>query len=147
MALFALIISIITLIISIVVALSTIKNHKKQNIVNGQQKEINDLILANHLEQSESNKKAEIHVSIINKKLRIRNIGKNTAKNLNIIILDDNDGYFIIEDDIFPLNLASENQLEILVSLGLGSPYKFRLQATWDDSFSKNRSEIIEFMR
>ncbi len=52
-----------------------------------------------------------------------------------------------IFDDKFPINLKPRENLTILVSSYLGGPSKYTVTVTWDDDFSKNRTETFDIAR
>lgn len=117
-------IAILALIISVIALLKDI---------------IKDIIQKN--EETINNRKAIITARIINKELIISNIGKASAKNIQILI-DDKEinqslfGAFSRQKD-FSL-LTSNNSIGIKYMGGLDTKRNYKIRIMWEDDYSKN---------
>ncbi|MCK4115384.1 hypothetical protein [Acinetobacter radioresistens] len=136
-------ISGIALLVSIIVAWFSIVNYRDQSI-------INQLVIQREKETAREGNQARIHIAYVNEgrspKLKISNIGKSEARNL-MFLPDKSHANDFIFDDKFPINLKPRENLTILVSSYLGGPSKYTVTVTWDDDFSKNRTETFDIAR
>lgn len=107
---------------------------------------IKDIIQKN--KETINNKKAIITARIINKELIISNIGKSSAKNIQILV-DDKEinqslfGAFSRQKD-FSL-LTSNNSIGIKYINGLDTKRNYKIKIMWEDDYSKNnvKEDII----
>lgn len=107
---------------------------------------IKDVIQKN--EEAINNRKAIITARIINKELIISNIGKASAKNIQILV-DDKEinqslfGAFSRQKD-FSL-LTSNNSIGIKYIDGLDTKRNYKIKIMWEDDYSKNnvKEDII----
>lgn len=107
---------------------------------------IKDVIQKN--EEAINNRKAIITARIINKELIISNIGKASAKNIQILV-DDKEinqslfGAFSRQKD-FSL-LTSNNSIGIKYIDGLDIKRNYKIKIMWEDDYSKNnvKEDII----
>lgn len=107
---------------------------------------IKDIIQKN--KETINNRKAIITARIINKELIISNIGKSSAKNIQILV-DDKEinqslfGAFSRQKD-FSL-LTSNNSIGIKYINGLDTKRNYRIKIMWEDDYSKNnvKEDII----
>lgn len=107
---------------------------------------IKDIIQKN--KETINNRKAIITVRIINKELIISNIGKSSAKNIQILV-DNKEinqslfGAFSRQKD-FSL-LTSNNSIGIKYINGLDTKRNYKIKIMWEDDYSKNnvKEDII----
>ena len=107
---------------------------------------IKDIIQKN--KETINNRKAIITVRIINKELIISNIGKSSAKNIQILV-DNKEinqslfGAFSRQKD-FSL-LTSNNSIGIKYINGLDTKRNYKIKILWEDDYSKNnvKEDII----
>ena len=107
---------------------------------------IKDIIQKN--KETINNRKAIITVRIINKELIISNIGKSSAKNIQILV-DNKEinqslfGAFSRQKD-FSL-LTSNNSIGIKYINGLDTKRNYKIKIMWKDDYSKNnvKEDII----
>lgn len=107
---------------------------------------IKDIIQKN--KENINNRKAIITARIINKELIISNIGKSSAKNIQILV-DDKEinqslfGAFSRQKD-FSL-LTSNNSIGIKYINGLDTKRNYKIKIMWEDDYSKNnvKEDII----
>lgn len=107
---------------------------------------IKDIIPKN--KETINNRKAIITVRIINKELIISNIGKSSAKNIQILV-DNKEinqslfGAFSRQKD-FSL-LTSNNSIGIKYINGLDTKRNYKIKIMWEDDYSKNnvKEDII----
>ena len=107
---------------------------------------IKDIIQKN--KETINNRKAIITVRIINKELIISNIGKSSAKNIQILV-DNKEinqslfGAFSRQKD-FSL-LISNNSIGIKYINGLDTKRNYKIKIMWEDDYSKNnvKEDII----
>lgn len=107
---------------------------------------IKDIIQKN--KETINNRKAIITARIINKELIISNVGKSSAKNIQIL-LDDKEinqslfGAFSRQKD-FSL-LTSNNSIGIKYINGLDTKRNYKIKIMWEDDYSKNnvKEDII----
>ena len=107
---------------------------------------IKDIIQKN--KENINNRKAIITARIINKELIISNIGKSSAKNIQILV-DDKEinqslfGAFSRQKD-FSL-LTSNNSICIKYINGLDTKRNYKIKIMWEDDYSKNnvKEDII----
>ena len=107
---------------------------------------IKDIIQKN--KENINNRKAIITARIINKELIISNIGKSSAKNIQILV-DDKEinqslfGAFSRQKD-FSL-LTSNNSIGIKYINGLDTIRNYKIKIMWEDDYSKNnvKEDII----
>ena len=107
---------------------------------------IKDIIKKNR--ETANNKKAIITSRIINKELIISNIGKSSAKNIQILV-DNKEinqslfGAFSRQKD-FSL-LTSNNSIGIKYINGLDTKRNYKIKIMWEDDYSKNnvKEDII----
>lgn len=97
-------------------------------------------LLQNNKEKT-NNKKAIINARVINKELIISNIGKASAKNIQILIDDEEInktlfGPFSRNID-FSL-LTTNNSIGIKYMVGLDTKRNYKIKIMWEDDFSKN---------
>lgn len=141
----------LALFVSMIVALFTIKNYREQSRILIQQERLNELLLKKENQNELEEKCARFHVAIVkignSSKLRVSNIGKNEARNVSISFDNLHENYFVYEDNLFPLDLKSNCKFEILLSLGWGSPSKFKVYISWDDDFKTSNNESFTITR
>ncbi len=107
---------------------------------------IKDIIQKN--KETINNRKAIITARIINKELIISNVGKSSAKNIQILV-DDKEinqslfGAFSRQKD-FSL-LTSNNSIGIKYINGLDTKRNYKIKIMWEDDYSKNnvKEDII----
>ena len=124
-------IAILALIISVITLLKEI---------------INDIIQKN--KETINNRKAIITVRVINKELIISNIGKASAKNIQILV-DDKEinqslfGAFSRQKDFSLLTI--NNSIGIKYTCGLNTKRNYKIKIMWEDDYSKNnvKEDII----
>ncbi|MBQ5174505.1 hypothetical protein C6378_03750 [Acinetobacter pittii] len=145
------IIALLALIFSIIGGIFTFINSLKQNKINNQQETINKYILEREEQNHALEKKAQLHLSIINfgkdKKLRISNIGKNDARNIFIEFQENQAHVFSFSDDLFPIELKPMGKIDIVMSQYIGCPTKYNITAQWDDDFKEENKETFIIAR
>ena len=113
---------------------------------------MNALLLRKETSEAESNKKADFDASIINsgnnnKKLKIWNKGKATAKNIHLSCLEENCILSKKEiERIFPLeSLKPSQSVELVVIIYIGMQiYKLPIQIICDDELQQDNEKVVQ---
>ena len=147
------IISLIALLFSIIIGYFTVKQYKEQSKINQQIHQLNTYLLLNEKSSSQENLQAKLHATKISigklKKLRISNIGKHDAHNLQIHIEENDLEFFDLNtmNSQFPLSLKPHAKTDILMSdetFSFTHNPRIKITLTWNDGFQQNRSEVFD---
>lgn len=145
----ALVVSVYTIISSEV---KSKKNVKEQKVIKDEQDMLRKLILEKETKSAINEMKAELGARIINPssnryRLKIYNKGKVEARNIEIHFPDNDCNEYLAMSEVkakFPYELLrSQQAVEIIASIHLGSKTKYRIKLTWDDDYQ--RGNEIDF--
>ncbi|MGK0447482.1 MAG: hypothetical protein ACJA2M_001256 [Polaribacter sp.] len=133
------IISIFALSLSIFTYFKHNKKIKEQSVL------LNKYHLEKIEKEKEEEKKAIIEANVITghkgtKIIKVYNRGKSIAKNVNILI-PENDGYKVFINPC-PIDILPQNGIEIKLSTFLGKrPCKIEVEFEWSDDFKERNKE------
>ena len=132
---------------------STIKTHQfnqRQQRLIDTQNELSKLLLRKEQNEALEKYSADVSANFIklssnDRRLKVFNKGKQTAKNIRIEFPEGND--LVIESDInrkFPLaTLEPHQSVELLATSSFGSPSKITVKLIWDDSIKKENTKTL----
>ncbi len=141
----ALLIAFLSLIGSLYTYYRFNKKLKKQEIL------INDFQIDKNKKENEELNKAEIEANSNyngkgNNTIYIYNKGKSEARNVNVIIPDEEDIFVINKDKLFPTNILPRNSVKFIIEASMNAPDKIDIILKWEDNFKKdnNKSQPIQ---
>ena len=144
-------IALLAFILSAYATIQTVRFNKKQKLFIELQEKLNNLLLEKESSVAINEKKADIGASIIpignrERRVKIWNKGKATARNIHISFPTGNDN-FIYQHDItekFPLEaLETFASVELLVMPGSRVKPKQVIRLQWDDDYESNQEKLI----
>ncbi len=127
-------IAFVSLIVIIIISLLKYFRYKIKN-----KKENEELSKADIEANSNYNGKGKNTIYIYNK-------GKSEARNVNVIIPDEEDIFVIKKDKLFPTNILPQNSVKFIIEASMNAPDKIDIIFKWEDNFKKdnNKSQLIQ---
>ncbi|EDV5768758.1 hypothetical protein AAC43_001221 [Salmonella enterica subsp. diarizonae] len=149
-ALAALVVSIYTIISS---EIKSRKSDKEQMVIKEEQDRIRRLLLDKETKLALEEKRADLNANLVkigtNKyKLKIFNKGKAAARSVRIAFPDNDGEEFLIMSEIerkMPYEvLYSQQMIELIASIHMGSKSKYKIRLLWCDDYNKmNEQDIV----
>lgn len=145
------IVAISALALSAYATIQTVRFNKRQKSFIELQEKLNSLLLEKESNEAASGKRADIGASILpigsrQKRVKIWNKGKATAKNIRISFPEGNDSFVHPHDveEKFPLEaLETFASVELLVVADMTTKPKQVVQLHWDDDFALNQEKLV----
>lgn len=138
------------LLLSAYATWTTFRFNQKQNKLIESQDRLNKLLLEKETSEVLNVKKADLGATFIkigsnNRRLKIWNKGKSSARNVSLSFPDGND--CLVQSDIdskFPLEtLDTLQSVELIASISLDSKSKHSIKLTWSDDFSEHNEKVV----
>lgn len=149
-ALAALAVSIYTIISS---EFKSRKNDREQKVIKDEQDRIRRLLLDKETKLALEEKRADLNANLVKigtgkYRLKIFNRGKAAAKNVQIAFPDNDGGEFLSMSEIkqkMPYEvLYSQQMIELIASIHMGSKSKYKIRLSWCDDYNKmNEQDIV----
>ncbi|ENE0870383.1 MULTISPECIES: hypothetical protein [Klebsiella] len=149
-ALAALAVSVYTIISS---ELNSRKSDKEQKVIKDEQDRIRRLLLDKETKLALEEKRADLNANLVKigtgkYRLKIFNKGKAAAKDVRIEFPDNDGEEFLIMSEIeqkMPYEiLYSQQMIELIASIHMGSKPKYKIRLLWHDDYNKmNKQDIV----
>lgn len=128
----------------VLAAISLVKAHrsdKRQDELAATTEELNRLLIERETQAGQDSKRADLSANSIslgknNRRLKIFNRGKGTARNVRLIDLQGSNSILVQSDvaDKFPVPILEQHQsVEVIAALGLSSSRRAHIKLVWDD--------------
>lgn len=145
------IVAILAFILSTYATIQTVLFNRRQKTFIESQEKLNKLLLEKEVSEVVNDKKADIGVSVVklgrsDKRLKIWNKGKSTARNIRISFPEGNDSFVLPRDvmEKFPLEiLETFASVELLLITDMTTKPKQVVKLEWDDDFQINQEKIL----
>ncbi len=147
------IISGLALAVSMYAVWVTSQFNSRQKKLMDTQEELNRLLLEKEHSGNTNEKKADLGASIVkigssNRRLRVWNKGKATARNIQIEFPEGNE--FVMQSDLeskLPLESLEQHQSFELIAFGhMGMKPKHTIKLAWSDDFSDKNDKTIQII-
>jgi hypothetical protein len=123
----------------------------KSNKTNARQDELNRLLIERETQAGQDSKRADLSANLItvgknNRRLKVFNRGKGTARNVRLIDLQEEDS-LLSRGDIqrkFPVPILEQHQsVELAASSYLSGPSRAHVKLVWDDDSGDNHEKEV----
>jgi len=138
----------------ILAGISLYKNHrsdKRQDELAATTEQLNRLLIERETQAGQDSKRADLSANLItvgknNRRLKVFNRGKGTARNVRLIDLQEKDS-LLSRGDIqrkFPLPILEQHQsVEVAASSHLSGPSRAHVKLVWDDESGENHEKEV----
>ena len=114
-------------------------------------KELNRLLIERETQAGQDSKRADLSANLItvgknNRRLKVFNRGKGTARNIRLIDLQTDESVLLRGDieEKFPLPILEQHQsVEVLAAITLGGPLRAHVKLVWDDETGSDHEKEL----